>query len=133
MNRQQIDLETFIKKAKKNKEEKKAALIEIEGFGLVEFTRPRTEVHLEFVNKSEEEENHSGDTVELIMEYLYTHCPLLNDKQVRKELGNGTPSYMFEQIFGLKNVTKTFEKFLEVFDLADEEKVVKKKKKKIKN
>lgn len=116
-----IQFEEFLRKATKKQEEKaKVIVMDIEDFGPVEFTRPETNYTLDFMEKIEKAEGFK-ESFELFKELLYTHCPILQKKELRDQIKVNSPYDLVPEIFGIQETAALANEYMEKFGFSSEE------------
>lgn len=142
MKKNVLGLNDFLKKAAENEEKKiKVTHIEVEGFGLMEFIRPREGVMLDYLEEVtdavdiKKQKFYEGDEgkrevaseienskvkmkslIEAAEKFVYLCCPILQTKEVREKYKDVTPYEIPTSIFGHKLTIELADKINNIFD-----------------
>lgn len=151
MDKKVLGLKDFLKKAAENEEKKvRIAHIDVEGFGLIEFVRPREGVMIDYleevtdavdINKErtyEEEKENKKVTVEkesskvkmrslieAAEKFVYLCCPTLQAKETIETYNNVSPYEIPTVIFGHNVTIDLANKLNNIFDGTEARKKVK--------
>ncbi|MGL6113503.1 MAG: hypothetical protein ACRC1R_00550 [Cetobacterium sp.] len=142
MEKNVLGLKDFLKKAAENEEKRvKVTHIEVEGFGLMEFVRPREGVMLDYLEEVtdavdiKKEKFYEGDEknrkvsseienskvkmrslIEAAEKFVYLCCPTLQASEVREQYKDMTPYEIPTAVFGHKLTIELADKINNVFD-----------------
>ncbi len=113
----QMDFEAFMEKAlKRNEEINKVYEIEVKGYGIMNFNKPKHLQLLKYIDKSGnavEFENKENGEIKVISqdlflideasrELVYFTCPFLQDKKLQEALGIIDPLQTPIEVFGIE-------------------------------
>ncbi|MGL5717391.1 MAG: hypothetical protein ACRCXX_09880 [Cetobacterium sp.] len=151
MDKKVLGLKDFLKKAAENEEKKvRIAHIDVEGFGLIEFVRPREGVMIDYLEeitetvditkeKTHEEENGKKKVsvvkentkvkirglIEAAEKFVYLCCPMLQAKETLAEYSHVSPYEVPTAIFGHNLTIELAGKLNDKFDGSEARKKVK--------
>ncbi|ACO83966.1 hypothetical protein EXN54_19375 [Clostridium botulinum] len=131
-----IALEDFIKKATdKYNKRKRVVDIEVEGFGILTFTRPSDSDLLEFKNTlansikmSKDESIDKLDYRQMLnasKELIYNSCEFLHSNELMQDLECGEPFDIPIKVFGIDGTIQLAQKINEAFEDSNVETVIK--------
>lgn len=151
MDKKVLGLKDFLKKAAENEEKKvKITHVDVEGFGLIEFARPREGVLIDYLEeitetvditkeKTHEEENGNKKVsvvkentkvkirglIEAAEKFVYLCCPMLQSKEVLEKYNDVSPYEIPTAVFGHNLTIELAGKLNDIFDGSEARKKVK--------
>lgn len=128
-----MQLQDFLNKTRENEAKKlKIAEIEVEGFGKVEFIRPKVQQMIEYLNKTtnatvkiktEEgvmEKTNFEEMVEAAKEFVYNSCSLLQAKEMGEMYKDIYPLDLPLEVFGINETVVLASKIADKFCISEE-------------
>ncbi len=118
-----IQFDEFLRKARDKKaNEIKVIGMEVKDIGVIEFTRPTNEYILKFMERVDSSNGKFTEEFNHFKELLYTHCSLLQKKELREEFKVNSPYDLVTEIFGINETAELANEFMEKFGFGDADK-----------